>query len=151
MPVASNLNVERPGQTIANLAVVRIGAEGQVRFGAGGSAGPVGAGATITVPVTGHGGVPASGVAGVVVNLTITEPAARGYVTAWPVGPARPLASSANVDRSGQTIANLVMIPVGTARRRHRGGRRCACQRDQRGRARSRGRTGCPRPVDSSR
>jgi hypothetical protein len=73
----------------------------------------------VSLQVTGRGGVPTSGVAAVVFNLTAAEAEARGYVTAWPTGLPRPLASTVNVDL-GTTIAvedqalpNLVTVPVG--------------------------------------
>ena len=34
-------------------------------------------------------------------------------MTVYPTGVARPLASSINVDAAGQTIANLVTVPIG--------------------------------------
>ena len=49
----------------------------------------------------------------VVLNLTVTTPAGPGFVTVFPTGVARPNASSINVDVAGQTIANLVTVPVG--------------------------------------
>ena len=40
--------------------------------------------------------------------------AAPGFVTVYPTGVSRPLASSINVDAAGLTIANLVTVPIGT-------------------------------------
>jgi hypothetical protein len=71
-----------------------------------------GAGSVTTVQLAGRGPVPASGVAAVVVNITATDSAAAGYVTVWPSDLPRPLASSLNLDRAGQTIANHVVVPV---------------------------------------
>ncbi len=74
----------------------------------------VNAGATITVNVTGNGRpVPAEATA-VVANLTLTETEGTGYVSVWPAGRSQPTASSANVEFSDQTIANLVTVPLGT-------------------------------------
>ena len=75
--------------------------------------GAIGAGATRNLQVLGRGGVPASGVGAVVVNITATGPSFGGYVTVWPHGTARPTASSINFT-SGQTIANLAIVKVGT-------------------------------------
>jgi hypothetical protein len=51
-----------------------------------------------------------------VLNLTVDAPAAAGFVTVFPTGSAaRPLASSINVDGAGQTIANLVTVPIGAS------------------------------------
>ena len=56
-------------------------------------------------------GVPGDGVTAIVMNLTVTEPAAPGFVTAWPCGSTRPTASNLNF-AAGQTIANLVVVDV---------------------------------------
>ena len=73
---------------------------------------PVPAGGTVTPRVVGTGGVPSSGVAAVVVNLTVTEAQQSGFVTGYPNGAGRPLASSVNFD-AGRTAANLAILPVG--------------------------------------
>lgn len=57
-------------------------------------------------------GVPA-GSSAVVLNLTVTNPADGGFVTVYPTGVARPTVSSINVDVVGETIANLVTVPIG--------------------------------------
>ena len=69
-------------------------------------------GQTITVRMTGRGGLPATGVGAVAINLTVTGPTGSGYVTAWPSGSPRPAASSINFTR-GQTIANSLPVKVG--------------------------------------
>ena len=56
--------------------------------------------------------VPA-GSSAVVLNMTITGSANVGFVTVFPTGVAQPVASSINVDGAGQTIANLVTVPIG--------------------------------------
>ena len=76
-------------------------------------AGPLGSGRTRLLSVLGRGGVPASGVAAVVMNVTATEPTAASYLTVFPSGTARPNTSSLNVV-PGQTIPNLVIAKVGT-------------------------------------
>src|ERR1019366_474998 len=137
-------------QTIANLVVVPVGADGKIDFynaagtvqliadlsgyytagsgslftpvspvrmmdtrnGTGGVTGPVGAGATVSLQVAGQSGVPAAGVTAVVLNVTATSPTAASYVSVYPDGTARPAAS--NLDfAAAQTIANLVVVPVG--------------------------------------
>ncbi len=150
-PVASNLNVERPGQTIPNLVTVPLGPGGAVSIYTQGGAhlvadvagyylsnpGPTTAGrlrplvparlldtrsnggspvpdsGVIEVQVRGQGEVPGSGVAAAVLNVTATDPTGPGFVTCWPAGTARPLASNLNIERAGQTIANQVVVPVG--------------------------------------
>ncbi len=52
------------------------------------------------------------GSSAVVLNMTITNSSDRGFVTVYPTGVPRPMASSINVDAVGQTIANLVTVPV---------------------------------------
>jgi hypothetical protein len=61
--------------------------------------------------VTGRAGVPASATA-VVLNVTATESTAAGFVTAWPAGGPRPLASTLNF-APGDNVANLVMVGLG--------------------------------------
>lgn len=62
--------------------------------------------------VSGRGGV-AVGAATVVLNVTVTEPIAPGFVTVYPCGIAPPLASNLNY-RSGATVANAVIVKVGS-------------------------------------
>jgi hypothetical protein len=63
--------------------------------------------------VLGRGGVPATGVGAVVLNVTATNPTAASYLTVWPSGSAKPLASNLNYV-SDETIPNLVIAKVGT-------------------------------------
>jgi len=64
------------------------------------------------LPVLNRGGVPASGVDSVVLNVTATSPTANGFITVWPSGTARPLSSNLNFV-PGQTVPNLVIVKVG--------------------------------------
>lgn len=82
-----------------------------------GHSGFVGRASTIDLQVSGRGGVPATGASAVVLNVTATHPSAGGYVTVWPAGAPRPLASSLNVTGSGQSRANQVTVPVGAGGR----------------------------------
>ncbi len=154
-PTASNLNFSA-GQTVPNLVVVPVGANGRIRlfngspgtvhliadiagyylagtpqvagafaslsptrlldtrYGigtAGGAAGAVAAMGSIQVQVAGRAGVPAA-VAAVVVNVTVTSPTQGGYITAYADGAGRPTASNLNFS-AGQTVPNLVVVPVG--------------------------------------
>jgi uncharacterized protein (DUF1501 family) len=153
-PEASNLNLERSGQTRPNLVSATLGGDGATRlytyggthlladvFGyfqpaesasagrlvplpptrlldtrAGGAIGyqgdKPGAGATVTLPIAGTGGVPAGGAAAVVLNVTATEAEGFGYVTVYPDGE-MPVASNLNVQHAGQTIANQVIVRLG--------------------------------------
>lgn len=72
---------------------------------AGGTPAKVGPGKTIAVD-TGRPGASA-----VVLNLTATNTAGGGYITAYPDGTTAPVASSLNY-APGTTIANTVIVPV---------------------------------------
>ncbi|HET7719696.1 MAG TPA: hypothetical protein VFK43_06995, partial [Acidimicrobiales bacterium] len=152
-PLASNLNFA-PGQTVANLAVVKVGAAGRISIYNGGGAVHVivdvagwfgaesdGTGARYhplaparvldtrsgngwifpvalqggtwsPIQITGRGGVPVHGVTAVVLNVIAVDPRAGGFLTVWPDGEARPLASNVNFSM-GQTVPNLVVAKVG--------------------------------------
>ena len=68
------------------------------------------AGGTLKVQVTGNGGVPA-GATAVVANVTATGATAQSFLTAYPDGTTRPLASNLNFS-AGQTVPNLVTVPL---------------------------------------
>jgi YVTN family beta-propeller protein len=143
-PEASNLNIERPGQTIPNLVIVPLGDGGAIdvftqiaadlvvdvvgawRPAASATAGrlvptdptrvldtrtaaPVAAGDTQVIDL----GPAAAHASGAVLNVTVTEASAPGFVTVWPGGEPRPLASNLNVEEAGETVANMVVTPVG--------------------------------------
>ena len=63
-----------------------------------------------TLVVTGLD-VPASAAA-VMLNVTVTEPTSAGFVTVWPAGEPKPLASALNFV-TNQTVPNLVLAKVG--------------------------------------
>jgi len=77
----------------------------------GGHPRPLAAGESYRLTVRGVGGVPASGVTAVVVNVTTTGATASGFVTVWPGGAARPLASTLN-SVPGGAVANVAIVPV---------------------------------------
>lgn len=70
-----------------------------------------GRGSVIRLDVAGNHGVPADAAA-VMLNVTITEADGRGFVTAWPCGRARPVASFLNFVR-GVDQANLTPVRIG--------------------------------------
>lgn len=72
---------------------------------------PIGDGKYKDVQVTGKAGVPSSGVAAVVLNVTAISPTSRGYLTVYPAGQSRPTASSVNFGK-GWVGANLVTVPI---------------------------------------
>ncbi|HEX4701781.1 MAG TPA: hypothetical protein VH352_06595, partial [Pseudonocardiaceae bacterium] len=162
-PPTSNLNWT-PNQTVPNLVVVPVGADGMVdltnssastvqfvadlagyftsdsgaagistytavgpvramdtRNGTGVPAGAVPSGGVVSLPVGGKtiGSVTIpSGITAVAMNVTVVGPSAGGYVTVYPNqtsggGPVtRPGVSNLNFT-ANQTIANLVIVPVG--------------------------------------
>lgn len=71
------------------------------------------AGGVVVLDILGRGSVPAAGVSAAVLNITATDPLAPGFVTVWPSGSAMPIASNLNLNAPGQTVANLVVVPVG--------------------------------------
>jgi hypothetical protein len=79
--------------------------------GQGSGGGPLAVGTITKVKVAGRGGVPANaGTA--VLNVTVTEPVADGFVTVFPCGIPAPLASNLNYS-PGQTIPNAVLSKIG--------------------------------------
>ena len=78
--------------------------------------GAIGPGQTRDLQVAGRGGVPATGVSAVVVNVTATNPTANSHLTVWPSGTAMPLASNLNFFPT-LTVANRVMVKVGAGGR----------------------------------
>jgi len=83
------------------------------RSGIGAAAGAVGPKGTIDVKVAGVGSVPASGATAVALNVTATNASGPlSFLTVWPKGAARPLASNLNFS-SGVSVPNLVMARVG--------------------------------------
>jgi subtilisin family serine protease len=70
------------------------------------------AGSTLTLPIAGTVGIPADAEA-VVLNVTVTDPQASGFVTVYPCGASLPTASNHNFI-AGQTVPNAVVAGVGT-------------------------------------
>ncbi|MCU1501768.1 MAG: hypothetical protein JWM12_1122 [Ilumatobacteraceae bacterium] len=145
-PLVSSLNFN-PGDVVANLVTVKMGANGKVnvynlkgvtptvvdvvgyytadpnpsgrytplapgRVLDTGFANEIGPGATIDVQVAGQHGVPATGVTGVALNITVDNPSASSYFTVYPTGEGRPNASTLNFVR-GLTVANLTLAKLG--------------------------------------
>ncbi len=70
-------------------------------------------GSITRVRVTSRGGVSATAAA-VAMNVTVTGPAAAGYLTVWPCGATQPNSSNLNYV-AGDTIANAAFPAVGTS------------------------------------
>src|SRR5438309_2250549 len=82
------------------------------RAGTGAPRAAVTADGTVHLQVTGRGGIPATGVSAVVLNVTVTQPRSAGVITVYADGTSRPMASNLNF-LAGQTVPNLVVAPVG--------------------------------------
>jgi hypothetical protein len=82
------------------------------RFGTGGvPAQKIGTDTSLKFNVLGKNGIPASGVTGVVMNVTATEATAGTFVTVFPDDVSRPNASNLNFGPN-QTVPNLVTVRV---------------------------------------
>ncbi|MBI4884752.1 MAG: hypothetical protein HY826_11945, partial [Actinobacteria bacterium] len=68
--------------------------------------GALSGGVALNLTIAGRGGVPASGVGSVAVNVTAINPSAAGYLTVWPTGQPRPNASNLNFV-PGQVVPNM--------------------------------------------
>lgn len=73
--------------------------------------GSIGPNGVLKLQVAGQGGIPATGVSAVAVNLTVTNVTAPSYLTVWPSDQARPSTSSMTIG-PGLNTAELVMAKV---------------------------------------
>jgi hypothetical protein len=83
------------------------------RDGLGAPAAKVAPNGRVDVAVAGKGGVPQSGASAVVLVVTATGASDPGFVTAWPTGLTMPQASVLNLKSRGDTMPNLVIVPLG--------------------------------------
>ena len=102
--------VEPTGGLFAPVDPVRLL---NTRNGIGAPVAPIGPGQSLDLPVTGVGGVPASGVSAVVLNVTATQPTASSWLTNYPTGGTVPNTAALTYG-PGQTVSNLVIAKVGT-------------------------------------
>ncbi|MFF5176348.1 hypothetical protein ACFY3U_27525 [Micromonospora sp. NPDC000089] len=86
------------------------------RSGLGAAKAKIGADRKVDLQVAGRGGVPADGVAAVVLNVTVTGPTANSFLTVYPAGEAKPTASSVNFAK-GWLGSNNVTVKLGAAGR----------------------------------
>ncbi len=78
--------------------------------GTAGKVAPIGPGGTLRLAVAGKIGIPAD-VSAVVLNVTVANGTAGGFLTVFPDGEARPGVSSVNFGIN-QVVPNLVVVPV---------------------------------------
>ena len=64
----------------------------------------------LELPIGGRLGIPTR-IRAAVLNVTVTEAAAPGFVTLYPCGGTRPVASTLNYGK-GTTVANLAVAPT---------------------------------------
>ncbi|OKI11880.1 S53 family peptidase [Streptomyces sp. CB03911] len=101
---------ESPAGTFKAVAPTRLLDSREAGGQTAGSA--VGAYQTLSLKIAGRAGVPAQGLTGVVLNVTVTQPRADGHLTVYPSDKALPGTSNINWVK-GTTIPNLVTVPVG--------------------------------------
>ena len=82
------------------------------RYGTGIRQGKLGHLEPVEVQVAGQAGVPKSGATAVVMNLTVTEPEAGGFLRITPTGQKRSETSNVNFF-AGDTVPNLVICKLG--------------------------------------
>lgn len=75
---------------------------------------PLGAGQSLSVQVAGAGGVPQSGVAAAVLNVTVTDTTAASFLAVYPGTGSAPSSSNLNWV-AGQTVANRVLVPLSSS------------------------------------
>lgn len=80
-----------------------------------GTRGPVAAGGSVDVPVTGHADIPA-GAAAAVVQVTVVDPTAGGWLTARPAGSPPVVSPSSQLNWSaGSTSSGQLLVPLSTS------------------------------------
>ncbi|SCF38925.1 Right handed beta helix region [Micromonospora viridifaciens] len=72
---------------------------------------PVAANSEVVLPIDSIGGVPAADISAVVLNVTVTQPTASGFLTVYPDGTSLPSASNVNFVAK-ETVPNLVTVPM---------------------------------------
>jgi hypothetical protein len=83
------------------------------RKGIGAPTQAVAPGQTLSLQVSGAGGIPASGVVAAAMNVTVTGSSGDGVITVFPKGGTTPIASVVNYS-TGETVANMAVAELGT-------------------------------------
>jgi len=77
---------------------------------------PIGAQGTVTFPVLGHGGVPTSGVTGVLVDITVVSPTANTYLAIGPDDASfttpSPSTSNVGVSAGSSPLSNSAVVAI---------------------------------------
>ncbi len=119
-PVANSVSTSAGSQAYTGVKPFRI-ADTRPVYGCGNvtPSGPLGPNATVTLTVVGatpcestSGSVPSSATA-VVINVTVTEGTAPGFLTVFPTGTTKSTSSNLNW-QAGQTVPNLVTVELGS-------------------------------------
>lgn len=74
--------------------------------------GAIKAGTSLSVPILGRAGVPSTGVSAVALNVTATASTSNSFLTVYPTGEARPVASNINF-LAGTSVPNMVVAKLG--------------------------------------
>ncbi|MCX6509349.1 MAG: hypothetical protein NT081_00855 [Actinobacteria bacterium] len=82
------------------------------RDGTGGTSTPVAQGTSIDLTIRGTNSIPA-GASAIIMNTTAVLPTADSFLTVWPNGVTRPLASTLNY-AAGDVVPNLVQVGIGS-------------------------------------
>ncbi|MDO3701531.1 right-handed parallel beta-helix repeat-containing protein [Micromonospora sp. C28SCA-DRY-2] len=80
---------------------------------------PVAPNSEVVLPINSIGGVPAADISAVVLNVTVTQPTAAGFLTVYPDGTSLPGASNVNFVAK-ETVPNLVTVPMSNGKIRIR-------------------------------
>lgn len=80
---------------------------------------PVAPNSEVVLPINSIGGVPAADISAVVLNVTVTQPTAAGFLTVYPDDTSLPGASNVNFVAK-ETVPNLVTVPMSNGKIRFR-------------------------------
>lgn len=111
-PAAAAGSATRPAGSYVPLPSARLI---DTRSGLG-SSGPLVVGREMVVPVAAMAGIPGAGASAIVLNVTVVDPTATGFLTVYPDGDPRPSTSNINVS-AGQIVANTVIVRLGAGGR----------------------------------
>ncbi|WP_158879755.1 PKD domain-containing protein [Streptomyces sp. NRRL F-4428] len=106
--VANTFQLQTAGSDFVPYAPTRLL---DTRNGTGAVQGKVAPYGSTRVKVGGNGGIP-EGVTAVALNVTVTNTTSAGHITAFAEGTEQPTTSNVNFE-AGQTVPNLVIVPVG--------------------------------------